>query len=168
MSIIYRFFFRIIFGIDFWSIFGRFEGRSGTHFGRLWGFQIGHVGRRFCMIFACRPKGGPRASKSAPRAAKSRPRAAPERPTVAQERPKSSQERPKSTQKVPKRAQKAPNRAKRRKEKQKEAKQNPEKQKKAKKRIKKEKFTLNVCTRRFPFTAKSGCLLGDWSTRPEA
>ena len=101
----------VSFVISFWaSIFDPFEGRCGTHFGKLWGFQIGHFEHRFLHDFCLSaqerpkgsqesPKGGPRAPKSGPRAPQEEPRAAQDvqvRPMGGQERQKSGQERLKS------------------------------------------------------------------------
>ena len=94
----------------FASIFGRFGGRFWSHFGRLWGVQIGHFWHRFfddfCVSFQERPKSaqeapksaqerpksaprapkrGPRGAKRGPRAAKRDPRAAPEHPMSGKE-----------------------------------------------------------------------------------
>ena len=70
--------------------------------------QLGNLGIDFWMIFACRPKSGPRAAKSTqerPRAAQERPRAAQERPRAAQERPRAAQECPRAPKSGPRAAQ---------------------------------------------------------------
>ena len=64
------------------------------------------LGVDFCMIFACRPKSGPRAPQEQPRVAQGRPQSAQESPKgsprAAQERPKGGQERLQSDQLLPK------------------------------------------------------------------
>ena len=94
-----------------------------THFelilGGFWEPKPVILGIYFLIIFACRPKSGPRAPKSGPRAAQERPKSAQERPKSGQEVPKSgprvpksdlraAQERPRATQKQPRAAQERP------------------------------------------------------------
>ena len=42
MFVLFRFFFRFVFGIDFWSFFGPISGSFWEAFGGLFGVQIGH------------------------------------------------------------------------------------------------------------------------------
>ena len=58
----------------------------------------------FSLIFTCRSKIAPRATKRGPRAPQERPRAAQEEPKSGQERPREPQERQKVTQEAPRHA----------------------------------------------------------------
>ena len=105
MLVLYRFFLRIVFCIDFWSIWDRFW----SPFGSLWGVQIDHFWHQFwddfCMSFQERPKSAqerPKSAQERPKSAQEGPKRGQERPKSgprgAQERPRGAQERPQSTQ----------------------------------------------------------------------
>ena len=107
-TILFRFFFRFVFCIDFWSLFGAILVPFRGALGRLLGAQIGHFWHRFfvdvCMSFQERPKSGqeppksgqerpksaPGAPKSGPRAPKSGPRAPKSGPRAAQSGPRAA------------------------------------------------------------------------------
>ena len=100
--VLYQFFFRILFCIDFWLLFGAilipcFGGALGSPSRSF----LASIFDDFLMSFQDRPKSGPRAAKSLPREAQERPR-------TSQECPKSGQEAPKSGKKGPKTAPRGP------------------------------------------------------------
>ena len=101
MLFLYRFFFRIVFCIDVWSIWGRFW----NHIGSLWELQIGHLWYRFwddfCMSFQERPKSAQEGTKSAQERPKSAPRAPKRGPRGAKRSPRAAKSAPKEVQRRP-------------------------------------------------------------------
>ena len=60
MFVLFRFFFRFVFGIDFWLFFGSMLGSFWEACSVIFGIDV-------LMIFECRSKSSPRAAKSGPK-----------------------------------------------------------------------------------------------------